>query len=376
MQPENLFDPSHYESVRRPLLEATTLPPWCYTSAVFYEREVECIFKRCWQFVGRSDEIPAPGDYLSFDGAGGPVVIIRGEDQQIRAFYNVCRHRGTRMLDGMGCARRVVCPYHSWVYRTDGSLERAPGMAETVGFDLEAEGLLPVRFSQWAGFMFICYAPDGPTLEHSLGNLPTFFESYQPYNLACVRRIEYQVQSNWKLLMENALEAYHTGTVHRDTLGRQDSKPVPSDGDWGALYAYIDNHDSMAVLPGTATSLPHIEGLTGDQLGGTYFTDLYPCTQFVFAQDSMWWLAIEPTGVDTCKLVLGSCFPESTIALENFEAALPSYYERWDRATPEDNAIAEAQQLGQSVNRPAGRFAAEEFCVHQLSNWVLDRVLD
>ena len=377
MTPENLFDAFHYADVRRPLLEASTLPSWCYTSAQFYRRELERIFLKSWQFVGREDEIAQVGDYLSFDGQGGPLILIRGDDGNVRAFFNVCRHRGTQLLTGTGRAPKIVCPYHSWVYATDGSLERAPGMHDVRDFDAGTHALAPVRLQTWAGFMFVCYAEDGPELLDYLGTMPDFFSAYRPQELICVRRVEFHIQSNWKLLIENALEAYHTGSVHSSTLGHQQSKPVASSANWGGLFGYVDNDDSIAVLPGASSALPHIAGLSDDQQRGTYFTNLYPCTQFVFAQDCMWWLSIQPDGPLRCRMMLGSCFPESTTWLEAFEPSLTAYYERWDRATPEDNAIAEAQQAGQQAGVvPAGRFSREEFAVHALANWILDQLMD
>ena len=377
MIPETLFDNAHYANVRRTLLEASTLPPWCYTSNRFHERELQRIFLKCWQFVGREDEIPTTGDYLTFTGSGGPVIIIRGEDGSLRAFYNACRHRGTQLLSGQGQVQKIICPYHSWVYSIDGTLQRAPGMENVLDFATDTHGLGRLRLDTWAGFVFISYASQGMSLSEYLGNMPEFFSAYRPADLVCVKRTEYVVQCNWKLLIENALEAYHTGTVHASTLGRQQTRPVDCKGHWVALFGYVENTDTMAVLPGHSTSLPHIPGLTGDQTRGTYFTNIFPCTQFVFAQDCMWWLAIQPEGVSRCRMVLGSCFPKSTTQLESFESELLQYCERWDRATPEDNAIAEAQQMGQNVAiRAPGRFSKSEFAVHSFSNWVLDQVLD
>ena len=113
---ENLFDPQHYENVRLPHLEASTLLPWCYTSQDFYQREVERIFVKTWNFVGREDEIPNPGDYFTLEMFGESVIFIRNESGQVRAFANTCRHRGTCLLEGKGNCRTIICPYHAWTY--------------------------------------------------------------------------------------------------------------------------------------------------------------------------------------------------------------------------------------------------------------------
>ena len=376
MGPDDLFDPAHYQQVRQPLLEASTLPGWCYTDPVFYEREVRRVFQPSWHFVGREEELPEPGDYLIYDGVGGPVIVIRTPAGDIKAFYNTCRHRGTRLLNDQGSAPRIVCPYHSWVYACDGRLIRAPGMTSVSGFDPKDHGLLPVHLESWAGFLFIHYGDEPADLKDWLGDMPQFFADHRPEDLQCIRRKRFDVGCNWKLLIENALEAYHTGTVHPTTLGRQQSKPIATHGEWSCLFVHIDGKESVSVLPDSCVSLPMNPNLLGESSRGTFFTNIHPCTQFVFAPDCMWWLSVEPRGPEKCSLVLGSCFPGSSVARPDFSEQVKAYYQRWDTATPEDNAVCEAQQAGQAVQiRPGGRFSSEETLVHHLANWVLDRVL-
>jgi phenylpropionate dioxygenase-like ring-hydroxylating dioxygenase large terminal subunit len=118
----DLFDPKTYAALRRPLLEAETLPVECYTSPEFYKREVSNIFMKCWNCVGREDFIPKPGDYFTETLVGASLIMMRGRDKKIRAFVNACRHRGTKLLDGSGNCRAITCPYHGWAYNLDGSL--------------------------------------------------------------------------------------------------------------------------------------------------------------------------------------------------------------------------------------------------------------
>src|SRR5579872_4273706 len=102
----DIFDPRHYAAVRHPLLDAETLPPWCYTSEAFYRREVERIFHKVWNFIGAADQIAEPGDYVALDFAGIPAVVLRDRDGEPRAFANSCRHRGSALLEGRGNCRR------------------------------------------------------------------------------------------------------------------------------------------------------------------------------------------------------------------------------------------------------------------------------
>jgi len=373
---DNLFEPELYREVRKPLSAASTLPGWCYTDPAFYAREVDKIFHRCWHFVGREDEIPEHGDYLVFDGIPGSVIVIRSESGEVNAFRNACRHRGTRLLSGDGSCRQIVCPYHSWVYACDGALLRAPGMDCAVDFDTKNYPLTPVTLSSWAGFLFVRFSDNGPSLQEWLGNMPSFFKDYEPADLKCVRRVSFDVGANWKFLMENALETYHTGTVHRETLGRQQSEAVATTGHWSCLRVFVAGKQTLSVLSEKEGALPVNPHIPREQTTSTYFTNIYPCTQFVFAPDSMWWLAVRPQSANQSRLEVGSCFADEVISRDDFEEKVQAYFERWDTATPEDNAICEAQQTGShTASFAQGRFGKEEALVHALANWMLDQIL-
>jgi phenylpropionate dioxygenase-like ring-hydroxylating dioxygenase large terminal subunit len=363
-----------YRETRKPLLEASTLPPHCYTSGEFYRREIERIFTRYWQFVGRAEQLAAPGDYFCYQGPGGPVILLRDAGGEIRAYANSCRHRGSQLLAGSGNCKRIVCPYHSWSYGFDGRLVGAPGMQGVRGFEPADFPLLEMAADTWDGFVFIHYGPDPLPLAKQLGNLPRTFAAHRCGDMRLVGTLEFDIAANWKLLAENALEAYHTGSVHRDTLGQQASSRVKTEGNWTALL--VEDEASVATLPGDDKPFAHIEGLGAAGQAGAYFTLVYPSTQLVFAQDCAWWLAFTPCAADRTRLTIGACFPEATIARGDFDDKAQAYFSRWRLATAEDNAICEAQQQGQAVDRQPGRYAPDEFAVHAFDNWVLDRVLD
>lgn len=372
-----MFESNQYRNVRKPLLEAETLPAHCYTDVDFFAREVERIFRAGWEFVGRADELPAPGNTLVLDTVVGSTIVVRGKDGELRAFANACRHRGTRLQNCAEQRTSFICPYHAWVYDLDGSLRAAPGMNGVCNFSPDNYSLEPRRLETWGGFVFINHRNNAKPLLDTLGDLPDRMAQYQLNKLRCVRRVQFDVNANWKFIIENALEAYHTGVVHRDTLGAQASEQVHTEGGWDALFVPGGANKSIATMPGETQALPFVDGLNGDSLRGTFFTVIYPCTQIVFSQDCVWWLDIKPVSVARSTVTLGSCFPRSTVDLPDFEGRVEPYYHRWDRATPEDNAISEAQQQGQSAGVSArGRFSEREHCVHKLANWVLDQVLD
>lgn len=372
-----MFDASDYTDVRKPLEHAHTLPSHCYTDPGFFAREVSTIFKNSWHFVCRSDELAKPGDTQCIDTVAGSCIVVRNTDDTLNSFINACRHRGTRLVEASGSCRNFVCPYHSWTYALDGRLHGAPGMDKVQNFDREDFSLQPVRLEQWGGFVFVQFDRDAPDLLDWLGNLPATMASHKPQDMRTVRSRTFEIKSNWKFLIENAVEAYHTGTVHRSTLGAQDSNGISASDNWDALYVPSEPDKTLATLPGETSGFPFIPSLEGASAHGTYFTVIYPCTQIVFAQDCIWWLDFKPVDASNTILTLGSSFPKDVVDSESFADNVAAYYARWDNATPEDNDIAQAQQRGHQsgLNLP-GRYALTEHCVHRLNNWVLDRVLD
>lgn len=374
-EPDDLFDRRHYLDARRPLLQASSLPAWCYTSRLFYEREVERVFLRNWNFVGREDEVAAVGDYLTVDLCGESVIVVRDKSNQVRAFANTCRHRGTRLLDDTGQCRVISCPYHSWAYALDGELIGTPGMERSEHFDPAQNGLIALPLESWDGFMFVNLGGTSGTLQDYLGDLPEKFASYNFADVRCVRRKAFDVACNWKLYVENALEDYHTSTVHRGSIGNQDTFRESTSGAWDAIH--MESPDTIAVLPEDDSPFAHIEGLTGKPAAGTFFTVIYPSTFFATTQDCMWWIQQLPQGPERTRVIVGSCFPSSTMARDDFEEVVAHYYARWDKSIPEDNEICEKQQAGlRSRFSQPGRLSWREPIVHAIGNWVLDQVLD
>lgn len=382
MIPEaEMFDPRHYRALRRPLLDAETMPAWCYTSDVFYRREVERIFHKIWNFVGAADRLGKAGDYFTLTFAGVPVVILRGKDGELRAFANSCRHRGSALLDGTGNCRLIVCPYHSWSYHLDGTLAGAPEMQKTRDFDPNEYGLLPIRIDSWGGFLFINFDRDAAPLADYLGDLPERVAPYRLAEMACARRKEYVMECNWKLFVENAKESYHIATVHRQTINKYAS--ARSSGYWiedanGEYCTTFAQHEgSMALLKGDA-GFPTIESLAGlREAGGTRAPLIYPSTYLACTIDCAWYLELHPLGPGRTRLIHGALFPKSRLARPDFEEIAKNYYKRWDITIEEDIVASERQQRGlDSSFATPGRFSYRESLVHQIDNWILDRVLD
>jgi phenylpropionate dioxygenase-like ring-hydroxylating dioxygenase large terminal subunit len=374
-----IFDPDAYRNVRKPLLDAETLPTWCYTSDEFYQREVETIFFKVWNFIGRADYIPNPGDYFTLDFTGVPLLVARGNDGQVRAFSNSCRHRGSKVAVGEGNCKNFRCPYHGWTYAPDGRLIGTPGMLTAHDFDASQYPLVPIKLETWGGFLFVNFDPDSDSLTKFLGDLPGVFESYDMENLRCTRRKSYEIPCNWKIYVENAMEAFHVPHVHKATINQQKGN-VKEDrtfdatrGNWVVMHK--QHEGSRAVLLGEAT-FPRIPTLAGKAALGTFYPLIYPSTMLGCTVDCVWFLEIHPLGPAKIELVVGSCFPKEITERADFEEIAKNYYKRWDLTTAEDLEISVLQQEGISspFSRP-GRLSEHEPLVHAFDNWVLDHVL-
>jgi Rieske 2Fe-2S family protein len=205
---------------------AKTLPQKYFVSPEVFEQEQDKIFARHWVLVGHNTEIARPGDYFVRDvlpspngygktGPGESVIVVRDKDGEVRAFYNVCRHRGTRLCEeATGHSSAIQCPYHAWTYGLDGRLIGAPHMDEVRGFDRNEYSLYPVKVDVWEGFVFVNLAGDAKPLAEWLAPLRGKFSSWNLAELRSAKRVEYDVQANWKLMFENYAECYHCPGVH------------------------------------------------------------------------------------------------------------------------------------------------------------------
>lgn len=364
-----------FSQARKPFALAETLPPECYTSPEFYRLEVEKIFMKVWNFIGRADHLPNPGDYDTLTFVDVPLILLRDRTGQMRCFANTCRHRGAKLVEGSGNTRALVCPYHGWTYDTAGRLIVAPEMQKTLEFDPSCHGLKEVRLEMWAGFVFINFDPAAESLESYLGDLPETLKSYRFEDMKQTGRMEYELACNWKIYAENAMEAYHVPMVHAKTLQKLKREPppvVPSRGNWCGLHT---KHQGTRALLAGDTGFPpmtHLEGLAAQ---GTYYTLTYPSTMFGCTIDCMWWFEVHPLGPERIKLIVGSCFPKETVARPDFDEVVQRYYKRWKLSVEEDNQISEMQQAGiRSPLAEPGRMSHMEELVHHIANWVGDRL--
>ena len=194
---------------------AKTLSRKYFVSADVFEQEQEKIFGRHWLLVGHESKVAEVGDFFLAAIGGESVIVARDRKSEVRAFYNVCRHRGTRLCEeASGHAAAIQCPYHAWTYSLDGRLVGAPHMDEVSGFDRTQYSLYPVKVDLWEGFIFVNLANDATPLEEWFAPLTGKFSHWNLATLRSAKRVEYDVRANWKLMFENYAECYHCPGVH------------------------------------------------------------------------------------------------------------------------------------------------------------------
>jgi Rieske 2Fe-2S family protein len=194
---------------------AKTLGQKYFVSREILAEEQEAIFSTQWMLVGHQSQIAGAGDYIVQQVSGESLIVIRDKSGEIRAFYNVCRHRGTRLKEDVcGHASAIQCPYHAWTYGLDGKLIGAPHMDEVPGFDKAEYSLHPVNLAVWEGFIFVNLAKKPHSLEEWFAPLAGKFSHWNMPILRSAKRIEYDVRANWKLMFENYSECYHCPGVH------------------------------------------------------------------------------------------------------------------------------------------------------------------
>jgi Rieske 2Fe-2S family protein len=195
--------------------DAKTLPQRYFVSPEIFEKERAAIFSAQWVLVGHQNQIAKAGDYFVQAVAGESLIVVHDQKDVVRAFYNVCRHRGTRLCEEQtGHSSAIQCPYHAWTYGLDGRLIGAPHMDLVRGFDKADYSLQAVNLGSWEGFIFVNLADDPLTLKEWFAPLAGKFSPWNLAMLKSARRIEYDVRANWKLIFENYSECYHCPGVH------------------------------------------------------------------------------------------------------------------------------------------------------------------
>lgn len=374
---QNIFAPELYAAVRRPLEQASTLPSLCYASDEWYAREITSIYRREWLCIGRVEQIPKPGDFFTRTLIEQPLIVVRDDDKQVRVHSAVCRHRGAIVKEGEGRCRAFVCPYHSWTYALNGELVGTPGnpppMDGAEGFRKGDFGLTPIRSEQWAGFIFITFSETAPPLLDWLDDLPAFLANYNLEQMHFTHQDVYDVDCNWKVWLENAFENYHAPTIHRKHIDPKNPQNWSFEqgqrGPWEAMYS----RRSIVAYSG----LPPVSGLSDKENCGLYHIWVKPSVQIILTSSYMKFRQYFPEGANKLRIFENWAFPKSTVERTDFgDIVGPAYYEKYSEIVREDLAINPVVQRGMRSGafRP-GRYSPEEFIVHRIANYVVDRLV-
>jgi phenylpropionate dioxygenase-like ring-hydroxylating dioxygenase large terminal subunit len=223
--------------------QLTDIPAGRYVDPAFLALEREHLWKKSWLYVCHAEQIPQPGSFVVTRRTGAPIIIVRGKDDVIRAFYNTCRHRGGPLVKSdTGCSEGFVCGYHGWTYALDGRLLNLRDRRDFVGLDLQQRGLIPVRCERFFNWVFINEDPQTAPLAEHFQPFTAHFEQFQPLEWRFVAQQGFDVQCNVKVLMDAFLEVYHLKSIHTNTVDRfLDHR--------GTTIALYRNGHSLMVTP-------------------------------------------------------------------------------------------------------------------------------
>ena len=197
-------------------LDDLSLPGWVYHDPEYFRVEMARLIRPAWQIVCHAGDIASPGDWRTLDILGESILVIRGADGAVRAFANVCRHRGSRLVDGeAGCAKRLTCPYHAWTYAADGRLVGVPQREDYPGLELAEHGLVPVELENWRGFLFVRLERGGPSVAEMMAPYESEVAPHRLEELRAIGRITLRPRDvNWKNVADNYSDGLHISVAH------------------------------------------------------------------------------------------------------------------------------------------------------------------
>ena len=327
---------------------ARTLPSRYYIDPAHFARERERFFAGMWTFVGRADEVANPGDAVLRDVAGENLIVVRGEDGEIRAFHNVCRHRGTRLLTepSSRVGKRIRCPYHAWSYDLRGRLVAAPHMDEGPRFRKDDFSLKPVALAAWAGHLFVHLGDDPGPLVGQLGDLPSKFARWGMADLRRGHQIVYEVAANWKLILQNFSECLHCPVIHpalQEVSHYLSGENEPATATY--LGGRMDLREGVETLSMSGKSpLRPLPGLAELDRRHAYFYALMPNLLLSPHPDYLLTHRLTPLACDRTEVVCDFHVHPDELARPDLD--LSDIVEFWDLTNRQDWRVSELAQLG------------------------------
>jgi glycine betaine catabolism A len=355
--------------------QAMTLPAEYYTSAEYFEREIDALFRRRWICAGREEQVDRTGRFFVRDLVGESIIIARGASGAVRAFYNVCRHRGTRLCteaDGT-FGGSIQCPYHAWTYDLDGRLIGAPHMEEVPHFRKDDYPLHALHADTWDGHIFINMSPDPQPLTAQLADLPAKFEPWRMQELRLGRRIVYDVRANWKLIIQNYNECLHCPNLHPalNKLSHYLS------GENEPLHAaYMGGR--MDLRPGVETlsvdgacRRDFLPGLSREDVRRVYYYAIFPNMLLSLHPDYMMVHTLWPVASDRTINICEWHFHPDALAAPSFDPS--DAVDFWDMTNRQDWHVCELSQSGISSRAyTPGPYSNREDLLYAFDRMILE----
>ncbi len=357
-------------AVDRPLRRAATLPAPLFDDPETFARETRTLFQRSWTCLGREDEIQGPGSYRTYEVGGSGILVLRDSGGRLHGYHNVCRHRGTRLIEaesgtGLGV---IQCPYHAWTYDLEGRLAGAPHMEHAEDFEPAEHGLYPLSLEVWRGFLFVNLDPEAKPLAEYLGGFPGRAAPYPLERLRRAHRYVYEIAANWKLVVQNANECYHCPGVHPQLArltpyrsGEEDLREGPVFGGWMDFAAGVQT----LAAEGTSPRRP-FRGLSHEDRRRVYYYVLYPANVLSLLPDYVTLDRFLPLSPDRTQLVFDLYVDRDEPDPATDAMAF------WDTTNRQDWHICELAHLGaKTVAYTQGRYSGEEEVVHLIDRYYL-----
>ncbi|MEA3061975.1 MAG: hypothetical protein QOJ94_1756 [Sphingomonadales bacterium] len=349
-----------------------SLPGWLYHDPEYYAVEMERVIRPSWQVVCHDSEIPAPGDWRTIDYLGESVIVLRGDDGAARAFANVCRHRGSRLVAGSGgCAKRLTCPYHAWTYGLDGRLIGVPHKEDYPGLDRSRLGLVPIELEAWRGFLFVRLESGGPSVAEMMAPCEAEIAPYRLEALRALGRVTLRPRSvNWKNVADNYSDGLHIAVAHPG-LTRLFGRGYEIEAE-----AHVDRMSGdLLDRPSTNLSerayqafLPEAEHLPPELRRRWLYFKLWPNVAFDLYPDQvdfMQFLPVSPT--ETLIREISYALPDANMPEKWRREMRAARYLNWRinrRVNAEDTALIEGVQAGMaSRSYTPGPLGGSEVCL-------------
>lgn len=356
-----------------PFEQARAMPPEVYTTQGFLALEQEHVFAREWYCVGRAEGLAAPGDFMTCDLAGQPVMVLRGADGTLRAQSNVCLHRMSTLLHGRGTTRAIVCPYHAWTYNLDGSLRAAPAMTRNAAFCKDSYALPQVACEEWLGFVFVTLNPDAAPVAETLAEAARMVAGYDLTNYTETFFEEHVWDTNWKVLAENFMESYHLPVCHAATIGglsKLGEMHCPP-GEAGFNWHTILKDGSLRI----ANAHPSNTRLHGEERRTTFLLAIYPGLLVTLTPGYMWYLSLLPDGPGRVQIRFGGGMSDDYSGDADAQQNFADLKALLDRVNAEDRGCTEKVYRGLCAPLAApGHLSHLERPNYDFARYLLNRV--